>query len=92
MFIVVSYDIVNDRRRTKIHKTMLNYGTRVQYSVFECDIGVETAKKMRDQLLRLIAPKEDSVRFYFLDEDAVKKIVTMGVGQVERAKPFYIIG
>lgn len=92
MFIVVSYDIVDDRRRAKVHKSMLNYGRRVQYSVFECDIGPETAKKMHDHLQRLIAPKEDSVRFYFLDEDMVKKIIMMGLGQIERAKPFYIIG
>jgi CRISPR-associated protein Cas2 len=92
MFIVVSYDIVDDRRRAKVHKAMLNFGRRVQYSVFECDIGAETAKKMHDRLQALIAPKEDSVRFYFLDEDAVKKILTMGLGQIERAKPFYIIG
>ncbi|HIP96765.1 MAG TPA: CRISPR-associated endonuclease Cas2, partial [Anaerolineae bacterium] len=36
MFVVVAYDISNDRRRTKLHDTLLNFGTPVQYSVFEC--------------------------------------------------------
>lgn len=34
-FIVVSYDVVDDRRRTKVMKTLKNFGAHVQYSVFE---------------------------------------------------------
>ena len=33
---VVSYDITSDRLRNKIAKTLEGYGTRIQYSVFEC--------------------------------------------------------
>ena len=38
MYFVVSYDISDDKRRTKIHNTLKSYGQRVQYSVFECDL------------------------------------------------------
>nr|WP_255372204.1 CRISPR-associated endonuclease Cas2 [Chlorobium sp. KB01] len=34
-FILVTYDIENDRRRTKIHKVLEGFGIAVQYSVFE---------------------------------------------------------
>ena len=36
MFYVVSYDMPDDRKRTKMAKNLLDFGTRVQYSVFEC--------------------------------------------------------
>jgi CRISPR-associated protein Cas2 len=36
MFYVVSYDIPEDRKRDRVSKTLLDFGARVQYSVFEC--------------------------------------------------------
>jgi CRISPR-associated protein Cas2 len=36
MFYVVSYDIPEDRKRDRASKTLLDFGARVQYSVFEC--------------------------------------------------------
>jgi CRISPR-associated protein Cas2 len=92
MFVVVSYDIPEDKRRTKVMKALKNYGTHVQYSVFECDLKDAAYKKLRERLRLLISPKHDSVRFYFLDEDAVKKIEVIGVKPVERAKEFYVVG
>ena len=92
MFVVVSYDIPEDKRRTKVMKLMKNYGAHVQYSVFECELKEAAYKKMRERLKQLVSPKHDSVRFYFLDEDAVKKIETIGVKPVERAKEFYVVG
>lgn len=88
----MSYDIPNDRRRTKVMKALKNYGNHVQYSVFECDLKDNVYERMRAQVERLIAPREDSVRFYFLPEDAVSRIQSLGIGQVERAREFYIIG
>ncbi|MFW0884731.1 CRISPR-associated endonuclease Cas2 [Candidatus Acidulodesulfobacterium sp. H_13] len=35
MFCIISYDTSNDRKRNKIAKTLIDFGTRVQYSVFE---------------------------------------------------------
>jgi CRISPR-associated protein Cas2 len=92
MFVVVSYDIPEDKRRTKVMKLMKNYGAHVQYSVFECELRETAYKKMRERLKQLVSPKHDSVRFYFLDEDAVKKIEVIGVKPVERAKEFYVVG
>lgn len=73
-------------------KTLENYGAHVQYSVFECDLKEQHYKRMRERVKNLIAPKEDSVRFYFLDEDAVKKIQVEGVGKVERTREYYVVG
>ncbi len=93
MFVVVSYDIPNDRRRTKIMKALKNFGNHVQYSVFECELLADGYARLRGILDKLIVPKEDNVRFYFFDEDAVKKIETIGTGgQIVRMQAYYFIG
>jgi CRISPR-associated protein Cas2 len=92
MFVVVSYDIPEDKRRTKVMKALKNYGAHVQYSVFECELKDTAYKQMRERLKQLISPKHDSVRFYFMDEDAVGKIEVIGVKPVERTKEFYVVG
>ncbi|RMD51077.1 MAG: CRISPR-associated endonuclease Cas2, partial [Candidatus Thermofonsia bacterium] len=36
MLYLIAYDIPNDKRRTKLHKTLCGFGTWTQYSFFEC--------------------------------------------------------
>jgi CRISPR-associated protein Cas2 len=92
MFVVVSYDIPDNKRRTKVMKTLKNYGAHVQYSVFECELKDTAYKRMRAALEKLVSSKDDGVRFYFLDEDAVKRIECIGARGVERAREYYVIG
>lgn len=65
-FIVVTYDISDDKRRTKLHKSLKNYGFAVQESVFECLLSSEKIKKMKMEVKRLIKKQDDAVRFYKL--------------------------
>jgi len=44
---VVSYDIVDDKRRTKLAKKLCDFGKRVQYSVFECDLDEDSLRIYR---------------------------------------------
>ena len=92
MFTVVSYDIVDDRRRNKVHKEMRNFGRHVQYSVFECQLDGETLKKMARRLHALIDKREDSVRIYQLCEACVGKVQVIGQGEVTKVEPFQIVG
>ena len=67
MYIVISYDIKDDKRRTKIHKALKNYGAWVQYSVFECHLSEQEYRALRRRLEPLIQIEEaDSIRFYGL--------------------------
>jgi CRISPR-associated protein Cas2 len=77
-FLVVSYDITSNRRRTKVMKTLEGYGTRVQYSVFECRLKTKDIDRMRRELKRLISEAEDSIRLYFISADDVKRIKRLG--------------
>ena len=73
-FVVVAYDISNDRRRTRLHKRLLDYGTPVQYSVFECLLDGEQLEKMRRAVRKAIRPRLDQVRYYYLCQDCLKKV------------------
>lgn len=78
-FILVVYDITNDRRRTRLHERLLDYGTPVQYSVFECLLNKEEERAMRKAVRRTIRPRLDQVRFYFLCKTCRgKTVVTCG--------------
>ena len=59
MFMVISYDISEDKRRTKIHKILKSYGQWVQYSVFECQLTETQYAKLRSRLYKLIKPKNE---------------------------------
>ena len=91
MFVVVSYDIVDNRRRAKVRKALKDFGARVQYSVFECELDAAALKRLGDRLERLIEKKEDGVRFYFLCGTCRPKVKVMGLGQVTSLDPFRIV-
>jgi CRISPR-associated protein Cas2 len=79
MYLVISYDIKSDRRRTKIHKALKSYGSWIQFSVFECDIEKKEYLRLKHRLEQLICPDdEDSVRYYFLCEECKRKIERIG--------------
>jgi CRISPR-associated protein Cas2 len=63
-FIVVTYDLTNNKRRTKLHKLLQDYGTPVQYSVFECLLEPKEIEQMKRRVRRLIKPSLDQVRYY----------------------------
>ena len=73
MFYVVSYDIPDDRRRNEVHDTLKNYGTRVQYSVFECNLEPALLIELQERLVTAIVPKEDNLRYYRLCRTALSR-------------------
>jgi CRISPR-associated protein Cas2 len=83
MFVVVSYDISEDKRRTKIHKILKSYGQWMQYSVFECDLTDTQYAKLRSRLSKVIKPSVDSVRFYSLCACCQPKVERIG-GEMPR--------
>ena len=71
MMVLVSYDVATvDRagrtRLRKVAKTCLDYGQRVQNSVFECIVDPAQWVEFREKLLSIFDEEEDSLRFYFL--------------------------
>jgi CRISPR-associated protein Cas2 len=89
MFIVISYDIPEDKRRTKIHKILKSYGQWMQFSLFECELTDAQYAKLRSSLSKLIKPDEDSIRFYSLCACCKQKIERIGGEQVRDETIFF---
>ncbi len=78
-FILVVYDISNDKRRTKLHNTLKDFGTPVQYSVFECLLTTQETKKMKLIINKIIKPQLDRVRYYPICQKCLQGVeVTSG--------------
>jgi CRISPR-associated protein Cas2 len=58
---LVSYDVVEDRRRTRVYKAMRGFGNHVQFSVFVCDLSDKEIVEMRAALNPLIDHDVDQV-------------------------------
>ena len=84
MKVLVTYDVsVVDRagraRLRKVARACKSYGVRVQYSVFECSLGEREWLLLRKSLLDRVDLNSDSLRFYFLHDDADQKTEHHGV-------------
>ena len=71
MMVLVSYDVATSseggkRRLLRVAKACLNYGQRVQYSVFECLLDPAQWTRFRNRLVGIIDEDQDSLRFFFL--------------------------
>jgi CRISPR-associated protein Cas2 len=75
---VVAYDILDDKRRTKIHKVLLGFGKWTQYSLFECFLSRKDLIVLQAKLIEHPVAREDSVRFYPLCGSCVSKVETVG--------------
>ena len=75
-FYVVVYDISNDKRRVRLHKRLQDYGSPVQFSVFECLLEEDRYQAMMNMIQKTIKPRKDQVRIYFLCESCLQKVWT----------------
>ena len=87
MMVLVSYDVVTEspggkRRLRKVAKTCLNFGQRVQFSVFECLVDPAQWTVLRDQLTGIIDKEKDSLRFYFLGSNWQRRVEHVGAKNV----------
>lgn len=86
---VISYDIPDDRRRTKVHDTLAGFGERIQYSVFECFLTKKELVLLRSKLTKLIRPAEDKLRIHHLCSDCLAKVESIG-SEKPREKEVYL--
>lgn len=83
MMVLVTYDVATSdaagrKRLKRVAKTCLNFGQRVQNSVFECLVTPDQWTKLRHQLVREIDDERDSLRFYFLGSEYKRRVEHVG--------------
>jgi CRISPR-associated protein Cas2 len=79
MMVLVSYDVSTKtadgvHRLRKIAETCVDYGLRVQDSVFECNVEPAQWESLKARLLSLYKAEEDSLRFYFLGSNWQRRV------------------
>ncbi len=87
MMVLVSYDVKTsepggERRLRRISKLCLNYGQRVQYSVFECLVDPGQWVKLKNDLINEMDSEFDSLRFYFLGANWTNRVEHVGAKPV----------
>jgi CRISPR-associated protein Cas2 len=91
MLYVVSYDIPDDRRRTRIHSLLTGFGTWVQYSVFECFLDRKQRILLEARLLQELHQREDTIRVYGLCGACIPKVEVLGRGDAPREDQVYLL-
>lgn len=77
-FYIITYDIPDDRRRKKIADLLEGYGSRVQYSVFECVLSKGQYEELKKRLGKIFKTGEDSLRFYPLSTHTFSQVEIWG--------------
>jgi CRISPR-associated protein Cas2 len=82
MMVLVSYDVAmnenGQKRLRRVARACKDYGQRVQFSVFECNVDPAQWTVLRQRLIDEIIPGTDSLRFYFLGSNWKNRIEHIG--------------
>jgi len=83
MLVLITYDVSTETaagktRLRKVAKQCVNYGRRVQNSVFECEMDAAKCREVKEILVELINENEDSLRFYYLGNNYKNKVEHIG--------------
>lgn len=84
MLVLITYDVNTEtidgkKRLRKVAKECVNYGKRVQNSVFECVMDAATCRQVKEKLINIIDEKFDSIRFYYLGNNYKTKVEHYGI-------------
>lgn len=79
---LICYDIRDDKRRSEVAKVLEDFGVRVQFSVFECDLKEQAFLKLRRGLVKVMDQELDSIRMYALCRRCEAAIEIFGTGSI----------
>jgi CRISPR-associated protein Cas2 len=88
---LVCYDIADDRRRQRVSELLLDYGSRVQESVFECLIEPPLAEQMQQRLRKSIETESDSVFVFTLCDACLSRSSSLGLARQVADPEVYIV-
>ena len=86
MLVLITYDVstadsAGKKRLRRVAKQCVNYGVRVQNSVFECELDPAQCRLLKQKLTEEIDEKTDSLRFYYLGDHKKAKVEHVGSKQ-----------
>jgi CRISPR-associated protein Cas2 len=87
----VCYDLSDDRRRERMARVLLDYGKRIQESVFRMDLDEELHERMMVRLRREVDESWDCVHVFSLCKNCVGKVVVIGRAEMPIDPDFVIV-
>ena len=92
MLYLVAYDIADDARRNRTADALLDFGVRVQESVFECLIENDArVRELLGRLREIAAADEDSVRVVPVCATCAAKLIIIGRGELTQDRDVYVV-
>lgn len=96
MLVVITYDVNTEtaagkKRLRQIAKQCVNYGQRVQNSVFECLLDAAQCRALQAKLCAIMNQETDSLRFYYLGNKYQSKIEHFGKNEGYDPEGFLIV-
>ncbi len=88
---VVCYDIADDRRRERLSSALLDYGARVQESVFVANLDDELAAGMMGRIRKLVDESFDRVHVFSLCGACSGRTVMVATAEMPVEREFYVI-
>ncbi len=96
MYVLVTYDVQTSspqgaRRLRRVAKICVQYGQRVQNSVFECSLDPAQFEKMKSELEKVVDLSKDSLRYYNLGKNWKRKVEHMGAKETYDPEGFLCV-
>ena len=83
MYILITYDVDTQNKEGQyrlrhVAKACVDYGQRVQNSVFECNLTEVQLYQLKERINNIINHSTDSVRFYYLNRNDNRRVIVLG--------------
>ncbi len=88
---IICYDIADDGRRSRIASALLDFGARIEESVFLAHLDEALAAKMRMRMEKLIDREHDRMHIFALCAACAGKTIVLGTAELVEDREFYII-
>ncbi|MCC6585126.1 MAG: CRISPR-associated endonuclease Cas2 [Bryobacterales bacterium] len=88
---VICYDVSDDGRRYRLANALLDFGTRVQESVFVANLDNSLYARMVARIQKLLQPEVDRVHIFTLCGECIKRTRVLGTAEIVEDKEFYVV-
>ena len=90
---LICYDIADDRKREHLSKTLLNYGQRIQESVFAADLDEPLAAQLIHKLTAMMEPQmpDEKVHVFRLCKQCAESGLCLGAAEIHGDPEYYVV-
>ncbi|HET8546499.1 MAG TPA: CRISPR-associated endonuclease Cas2 [Bryobacteraceae bacterium] len=91
MRFVICYDVSDDARRERLASALLDFGPRIQESVFVATLDEELLERMLKRVRQVVDSSEDAVHVFAMCAACERRIEVIGRAAVPEDQPYYVL-